>query len=630
MGTTPCYQQVIYGPSVEGDPLSVDLNVLLPLTSSHRLSSQIVYGDDEVQPLYNEHTLDLETVIYLETSTGTSTDVEAEVTRIRKILSTPSLQLLIYPTGLGQFGTINVDDYDVKGGPFPQAVVVEPIASNNAILIRWTVLFRTVYCPSASVSELLQYNVEQDMQTDDDGNMEFTVNITYQSRNPITNPESLNNITNIIVARADKSFQGYTKKIRTSLSRDQRIMSVRAVYKEIESDNAFYPNTSNIQITDDIESDLLGGSVLSGKGFYTWKRTIGGTIRLPPRVYKGYAWVVFLKILRERFKGSVLSNKIATVLDVEPAQPTDEDTQKHNFYLPIRIKVSNPLYSREMKFDVTYVMVTDLDSLWTNTNMFNRVNVNPVETPPVDPEVDPTYEAAPLSTQWKRWQDTRIHPITGKFLYTIDGTPIVYTQCTGAYSDHQVGASALLDLEEDPSITTESAREATEPKGEVESTKARYSWIQYDNDFEILEDPNSVNVSFLEKPGSSYYTSSNADAANSSRDYNTGMTLHGKTAASSQATPNINIDRGASTFYVRMKGYAIRAGYKIPIPFITTVGGREAKRTHVRVSQKQLAKGDVPVYLAMWDITYTVVGGDIYNADILNTIKSSGAPGAYT
>ena len=612
MSTTPCYQQLIYGPDVEHDPLNYTTNAVIPLTGKYRLLSKIVYGDDEVQVLYHEHSLDVESIIYNETHTGPVDNVEEEVQRLRSILSTPGHQLKLHPIGLGELGTINVDDMDVKGGPFPQDVTVESVASNNAILIRWTVMFRTQpECSSSPLSTLLQYNVEQDMNVDDDGNMEFTVNITYQASEPITNPQTYIDISNILVRRASKSFQGMTKKKRTSLSRDQRIMSVRVVYKEIESDSAFVPYTSNIEMTDEIDSTLA-------MGFYKWNRNISGTIRLPPRIHKAYAWYVFLLIIRERFRNLRLYGKIAAVLDnTRPgSQPVDNDVQETNWYFPIRMKLSNPIYSRQMKFDFTYAVVTDLNSLQYSTGIFNRVNADESNT-------------SQVSTQWKAWQDARNTNLNGRFNYTLSGTPIVYDQCTGGYSDHQVGSNSLLGLE----IESEGTSTSSPPEDEEDArdplrlgVDPRYSWIKYDNDFEIEEDTNSLPVSYLEEPSAGYYTSN--DGAYSNREVD-GLIYNGKTTSVSQTNPPRVIERGHSTYFVRMKGHAMRANYKIPMPFVVTIAGRTVKRVGGKISHKQVGSGDYPVYLAKWDILYAVEGGDIYNEDIANSIVTTGSPANY-
>jgi len=635
---TPCYEKVIYG--VDVSDLGSPQTAVLPFTSSHQLLSDVVYGDDEVQPLYTENTLTLETVLYNEVSDVT--DIEAECTRIAKILKTPSLQLKIYPVGLGQIATVNVSQPDAKGGPFPQSVVVEPIASNNAILVRWTVMFRTIECPNPLGVNLLQYNVEQDMNVDDDGNMEFTTNITYQTVTPITDPQTHVNITNFLIRRVGKSFQGMTKKKRTSLSRDQRIMSIRIVFKEIESDNAYFPCTSNIEVTDSLESDLLGTSILSGIGFYSWKRDLSIRIRLPARVHKLYAHIVALKILRARFKKLYPFSKLAAIFDIDPPTAQENPTLlTDQYYYPLRIKITNPIYSREMSMDVTYVVVSDLDNLLNASKIYSRVNTGFVGA---EEESEPTE----LSDQWEAWQNSRDHRLNGRFQYTLDGTPIVYNQCTGTHSSQQVGANRVLDLEEDPDwdgyddgdltsgvsctvdLDNNQARDIAYPELKYgDDLDVANSWVAYDNDFEIIEEVNNVNVSYLEQPSSDYYKSNVGGGGDYSNRVWAGMTLHGKTANASQSFPNTVIDRGHSTFYVRMKGYAIRLGSKIPLPFVETVAGNPVKRHTAKASHKQIATGDIPVYLAKWDIVYVVEGGDIYSTDILNTIVSTGGPAHY-
>lgn len=632
---TPCYQQLVYGPSPEVEPLNYTLNAVIPLTGKYRLNTNIVYGDDENNLLYHEHTLDVEAIIYNETHTGPVNDVEKEIARLRAILSTPGLKLKLYPLGLGEIGIINVQSMDVKGGPYPQNVSVEGIASNNAILIQWSVMFRTIPCASnAILSDLLQYNVEQDMNVDEEGNMEFTFNITYQSANPITRPNELKDISELLVRTVNKSFQGMHKKKRTSLSRDQRIMSIRIVYKEIESDSAFFPYTSNISVQDELESSLLGSSVYSGKGFYSWRRVLSGQIRLPPRIHKAYAWYVFLQIVRDRFRGLRLVGKLAAVLDVEPpsSQPNVEEVAETNWYLPLRIKITNPIYTREIKFEVVYVVVTSLDFLIDATRIFRRVPNQLGAQPEDDPD------EIPVSKQWYDWQLTRNTDITGRFLYETNGTPIEYDQCQETYSSHTLTPTAVLPNEREAnsnSADEQDDRDSLAPLGlgnlnsddtNAQQIDPRYTWIKYDNDFEILEDTNVVPISYLEEPPLSYYQSTDGEYA--SRNVY-GMSLNGRITGSLQDNPSIASPRGHSVFYVRMYGHAIRYNYKIPIPFIVSVGGKSAIRVECRSSQKQISIGDIPIYLAKWDIVYMVTGGDIYDGDILSQIVSTGAPGHY-
>lgn len=620
---------MIYGPTVgEGvdgasDP---DENAIIPLTGKYQLREKIIYAADETTPLYREFSMQFDLIVYLETMTGTGNDVEAEIARLRTILDTPGYKLKIYPIGVGQFGIINDDDLDVKGGPYPQDITIMPYASNRAISLAGTIMFRLSYCNTlgGEYPALLQYNVEQDMNVDEDGNMEFTINITYQSPVPITNPNALVTKTNILEQKTARSFQGMVKKKRTSLSRDQRTLSIRLVYKEIESDSAYYPYTKNIELTDDIESTLLntGRGIASTGGFYKWKRELSCAIRLPPRISKAWAFYVMRQIIVDKFRNLEMADKKVAIKDAAnvDSQPEDTDKAKQNFYLPLKIKITNTQYSRELKFALTYLVVSSLESIITATKILARV-----DTQFNDPEQE---NPKTLSQQWKAWQDSKDNNLNGYFQYEVEGTPITINQCNGTTSTHKLHANILAPLETEEiasSLTDDETESLRTPYGEL---SAANSWLQYKNEFEIIEEPSIVTVNYLEDPGVNYYRAT--DGAYANREV-TNMTLNGRTSGGYPTNPNTVISRGSSVFYVKMTGVAIRAGFKIPTPFIAEIAGKQAIRIgQQRVKHIQVAQdGDVPVYMSMWDATYQVKGGDIYQSDIVSSIKTTGVPAHY-
>ena len=159
------------------------------------------------------------------------------------------------------------------------------------------------------------------------------------------------------------------------------------------------------------------------------------------------------------------------------------------------------------------------------------------------------------------------------------------------------------------------------------------SWLDYTNSFELIEDVNSLQVTFLEEPPDGYYWSDDTDASTTNRRA-TGMFIDGKVEnpSSSRVNPPVVIDRGFSGFQVRIHGYAIRVGHKIAMPSMVSVDGdinRATRAGQPRVIQRQIGKGDVPVYLAMWDILYNITN-DPHSPDILAGIKSSGGSAHYT
>jgi hypothetical protein len=265
--------------------------------------------------------------------------------------------------------------------------------------------------------------------------------------------------------------------------------------------------------------------------------------------------------------------------------------------------------------------VSSLDAVITATKILARV-----DTSFNDPEEESPKD---LSTQWQEWQATRDNNLNGYFQYEINGTPITINQCNGTTSTHSFNSNILAPLEQED-IPSSSTAEETEtlrtPYGELSASN---SWLDYKNEFEIIEEPSLVTVNYLEDPGVNYYRTTNGAYAN--REV-TNMTLNGRTSGGTPTNPNTVISRGSSVFYVRMTGHAIRAGFKIPTPFIAEIAGKQAIRVgqprvkHVQVSQD----GDVPVYMNMWDVTYQVKGGDIYQPDIISSIKTTGVPAHYS
>lgn len=615
-----CYQNVYYGPTVEESPGDVT-NVKIPTTGRPKLEINPIYGDDGVQVAYYEYTLSIDTIIYEQNTV--IADIEDEVERIRNILTKPGSQLQLSPVGLGTMPIINgaTGKPDIGGGPFPQTVVVEPVASNNAIAIKWVVMFRINHCPD-NVYDLVQFNSELDFDVDDEGDLTFNLRVTYQKRTQITDISSLNPLVNALAQNAGASFQGMKRRKRTSLSRDQRTAKIHIEYKEIKSDSAYYQYTKSIEATDDISSELFGQGMLNGRGFYTWNRKISATITLPARVHKSYAWIVYLRILEQRFRNLNQLSKKSALLEMTKTAGQNTTYSQKNWYLLTRIKITNPLYTRTMKFETDYLVVTDLDTLLQKTQICARVNNAFTDAPGI---TNPPN----LSSQWKVWSDANNISLNGVFELEPSGVPITYNQCTGTYTTPRVASTLLLTpTEGDVDIGADPDEENEKPP---KPEDVAYSWLDYNNDVAITEETKNVHVSYLQPtPTSDYYQTDETSASLGSDRTVTGMNINGRysSAAGSSKLPK-TIARGTSTFKARMRGYAIRVGFKIPIPVLTSVGGSPVSRTEeARYFQKQISRGDVPVYLAVWDIPYTI-DKDIHTSDIMASIKTSGVSGHY-
>ena len=656
-----CYEPIIYGPSVDVLPVNKTLNAEIPFTGKPSLTMRPVYADDNVTVAYYSYELKFETVIYLPVSQ--LVDIDAEVRRLRNILSTPGQKLKLSPTGLGTFPIINGtvvaanSTPDLTGGPRLQEISVEPFATNNAIAVSGIISFDISHCSPYINRDLVQFNSELDMQIDENGNISFKVFSTYQSRNPITNKTAINNLVKHIRKDAGKIFQGMKKRTRVSYSRDQRTAHIEVTFTDPGSDSAFAPLTKHIEFTDSMESQLLDGEGMSAGGFYKWIRQFTGTITLPPRVNKIWAWYVFRQILIDRLRGVKLVNKEEAEIDTLSTTNQATDGDKSAWYVPIKIRFTNQVYTRTFEFDFQYLFVMDLESIMAEkANLFSNARHNlSVDNLGRFVFGDPDaagYKQPKLSDEWFVWEEYDNYDLNGFFKMESTG-PVVVAQCAGTPNPPPPYDSRLRvfanqdttnDLEKEPSTgenaSSPGVREAYR-KVLGSNADARLSWLAYDNKISIIQKNENEHISFLQEVPKEYYQASTAGPAASSQGFSID---HNVTNIDSAFEAPNTVTFGPSTYKVRMKGSALRVGYTIPTPAIVSVKGSPVTRSgESRYAHQMIAQSNIlneigvassqtsvkfPVYLAMWDIEYNVEAG-VKGVDILQSILTSGSPGHY-
>lgn len=645
---TVCYSHVIYGPTVDivdGTGLPNPLtNVIIPYTGKPKLVIRPVRGEDGFSVKYYEYELSVSAIIY--SAVTAVADIEDEAMRIKKILSTPGLKLKMYPVGIsttpvvnGAVGILGTDfTPDLTFGPHPQETTVTPLVTNQAISIEWTVITNISHCSSVYVQNLLQFTSELDVDIDNEGNLTFVQKAIYEASQRIPDLSAFNATMNTFARQAGASFQGMYQTKSTHLSMDGRTATFEARYTEIPSDSAFHPFTRNIDLTDDMSSDLMGG------GFYKWSRKFTATITLPARIHKGWAWTVFKKILAERLRNLQQLDKKKAKDALKPANQNNDNNGAKNWYLCIKMKITNKVYTRSMSFDFEYLMCTSLDKLLSRSLICSRVNTG-FKANPANGNAQEVTTPVTLSDQWFIWDNTFTSTLTGDPAYKTS-VPILYSQCATSSIPTVPQApfifgQQVLPLESDPDLDPEVAAktspgEATsgqtvyqnEP---VAAVDPNYSWIDYDNGFEILQTNDNMQASYLQAMPNNYYQNNSPESGPTRSTVGFQIDNNTSTGDETGYTRPETISRGISTFKIRMKGYAIRAGSTIPIPVLTSVGGAAVERTDTaRISQKQIAQSDsTPVYLAMWDITYNV-NSNIRAEDIMANIKSTGHPGYYS
>lgn len=212
----------------------------------------------------------------------------------------------------------------------------------------------------------------------------------------------------------------------------------------------------------------------------------------------------------------------------------------------------------------------------------------------------------------------------------------------------------------------------TDARGKTPDYDPKTTWLKYDQDYEIVEINQTIPTEGLADMDADYYKNlvlkasyANPNASNYTDDsmppYQTGAKILGRESlaykvSQSQNEANyryrewerdeIGINDAApqseddvdvvtqrktyatapSRFFLIVRGVAVRAKYKIPLPQVISIAGQDAVRVGTgRFRHKNLAPdADLPVYMAMWEQIYTV-DKSIESEDILNQIVDTGA-----
>ena len=680
-----CLGDIVYGYDV--NTLDDENTVVIPNSGAAkvRLTTKPIYADDMVTVRHYEYTLNVETTIAAHTTAighNANNDTEQEVGRFRQILSTPGLQLQIYPRGVGLMPVVHGPDFpnntvdfpmqDVTGGPFPQEVMVEPLIGNQAIYVKWTVIFNVVHCNLLTFEEdnllLTEYTLESDYETDDEGDLVFTLSGTLTFKNPQTT-ENDYVLASAMIDRLSRRaitnapFTGFKRSRRVSHSRDKRTYKFVIKYTQIKSDSAYPLLTRNISGKDSMSSSLLSTNVYSGAAFYSWLREVSVDISMPIGIEKVEGWNIFLDILRQRFRNLAPMSKLTPVLKgTVPVDPNPEE-KENPWILPLSLEIENKLYSRDVRFKATFVMVSSLDQLLKSSRIFTRLHNKFLDEGTDDERPDTR------SNQWYEWDLPDSQTLGGRgsnknlggvYRTYSENIPIDMTPCTlygGGSEWPNIGSyrPAILPSispsgendenwpENKSTIPTPSAPEpypdgsrSENPYPPVKDTKTvdpRQSFLDYKTTFEVIEDNKTQVLDFLQDYSLTKYKTPPINTLDIGK--STKFTLNGinsenqSTYTEDISGPNVPVrdvlSRGAPRYYIRMTGYAIRVGYPASAPVIVSIGGKEAIRVgQNRVSNTNLAvSAEFPIYLTCWDTLYTINGTPIRRDGLMDILDDT-------
>jgi hypothetical protein len=777
--------------------------VILRTITKCNASRELVYDEGDNRILYHNYTVEIEAILTSDQDYGPFITLAEEVgdppvfsqilERISNFLANQGIAINFskFPTSIRNLVPGNEDNIDPQGnrvgytgyhgwlfdnfnGPKVDAVRMEHMVGEGAVRLNWTLRFKTFHTDTPIVSEPLLPKISSElrMDIDQDGDIAIFVDGTvyadsiqalYRARDVLDitiQPTKKEEITvrsrgQLLTPEKFAMVNGFHKTVKFNVEKNGRSARFSVVYTQVKSNNAFPLGIRNIEFTQSIESSLQGGSVYSGKGFQSWKMSFKGKVTLPPRMNPEYAWYVFHLLLQQQMRNTLITFD-SKVWKADNNQLVTQELEvdgriiakrKYARCLPLKLKITHSHYSRELSFEVDYVVLCPISYILAVSCILNRVNndyqrrlnQNPLNLPGQD-----NYKPLRLSEQWWLWNRS-IDPSYGfdpespdaynpyssnRPHRDVSGTEIFDTghrydpykaledqarqkhilittvfdpnefdkvyqtkdtsdASQSGYYKSDIPGNFGSALEQTSQTTGSNAPVSTQPnnwkgippfspislltnsRGETPEFDPKMTWIKYEQDYEIIESNGSIPVEGLSQIDQTFYQNKTLQERYANPDPSTyaltdmpnqevGTKFHGRTSNTKRDSQNnitgyddISLSEwneitdedvkansnvvfrktyaaSPTRYFIVVRGVAMRVKYKIPMPQVISIAGAPAIRVgEGRFRHKNVAPdADLPVYMAMWEQTYTV-DKTIVSEDILSSIVDTGASMLY-
>ncbi len=629
----------------------------VPLKS--KVTHQPMYSDDGITVKYHKSTINVEFIYAVPVGALDGNGVNSAddaMDLIKASLGTPGLPLAYSYRGFGK--SFSTAGYDIVYGPFPKVIDWVPLGGNKAIKVVWQVEFATKQCPISGLTpsgdtyktfEVLQLVEDTTLSFDEDGAVIVQTNGTMEVAYSGTLTQQ--KLKEFIKWYFPNKLTTFNRKWDCTLRKDKRTIDYRITDTEIKSDNVFFPNMVTQNVSHAISSSLMG-DVFSGTGFRTWSNDLNGTFTVRPGIWKGWAWIAFTYVLKQR-RDRVSSTNVAAAreaLDQNDA-PTVKDTDAIRVarkeirprQIPLFWRLEETIYGRQVSIQSKWVTICSIRDLFASTGLFYAVNNSFVGIPLTEFPNISTDNPNTKADQWALWKTqialTQTHQ--GYRNVGLASVDLLFDTCevtAPTYTDPQAKASTTrlnsflsqeTPSEFDSGWEYQQASEDSMPSGRIsyspggassaiseymQGITAENSWIDYKNNFALEENSNATYIPTLETVASS--TLNTSDLAYSHRDQ-TGFRIHTSTkndnALYSDEVIQVN---GKPIYKVRMKGYAVRVGYQIPCPelryALQKVGSTPFNMECYRIGKQNFAcnlltvSDEVPVFVAHWNVLYAL------------------------
>lgn len=532
---------------------------------------------------------------------GAQLDTHMEL--LQRRLSEPGKAFKYHDQGLGEVtgGTGNFEvntnstTMDIAFGPKPRVLQMEPIGSNRAWRVVWTL---EVSLPKCSDSDPVRIGSVTEYTYD----ITFDINRFGATVRTISGTLSIANnrlfLNSGFVGDTVDAYRnrikipvpiGFDREQSFQISRDHSTIEFRIVDTEIMSEFPYPQGISDVDMTQSWDSGLDNSGTFSGEGFLSWGCELRATISYEPNHPRHWPWFIFTMMVQSRIAAKAPIAKITKV---------DRQNKQHSRiggYFPYHFTITEHGYTRQFEFSLRYMLYADLQTFFQASGVFLQ----------------------PVPGTWATWthsvRDAQSLRGTARMQH-LAGDDLIVTIC-----DQNIptinNQARLIHSEQSPALYSPVCPDK------------KNSWLKYQNKTDILEDPNTVLHRKISNYSADNYTDKNGQVNIDEE----GFILHPQQQAAAGTAASYIQSRGPRSVEVRIFGYAVRAGYAIPPPRLESIGGSKVFQNGVKSRFRQYiwkTTGKCNIYVALWDIYYTVENPP--QGDLMKQLVTSGISEAYS
>lgn len=503
----------------------------------------------------------------------------------------------------------SVNSYKVAPdfGPFPTLLAWKPVGSNRAAEIVWTCEVTLPECCGSDSLLKVQNNLyEHTFSTSWDVSDQGVSARIIQGRYEVAGfrQGATVGLTGTLLdsqpfRTADQIWDGiystlpvipgFKRDQRRSMSADKRTMEYTITDTEIPSDNPFFPYMVNMNVSHSVDADFPIAIA---------NNSISGSITIAPGAPRQFAWIAFRKIVSQRF-----SRPVGVILDVKGQK---DQVQRTYYPIPRNIRFDEDLYGRTFSFGFTWFFATNLQTIFRSTGLFTAIEAN---------TLDDVGGIPGGVSDWLTWTASMQQVVySARSLAKLRFLPnqdIILSACDAAQPLPQQDAFAVKNIA--GNLVNLLAEAAQEPP------KAN-SFVSYSQRMEVVQTSNTVRHNVVKDVPQ---TSAQSGSPGADNGYQVDNTFNENQQDTGLHTTQV---RGPSTAILRIKGSAVRVGYKVPIPKVTSVGGTTPVVRGVTAAQEVIGKSlwGTPIYAAKWSID--LILPSVPTGDLMSNITTDGLP----